>query len=231
MIEPTTTTARELRTAIARAARILYAAGMFGIDGQVGVREGETLWVNAPAANVAALTAHDVVAVDLTRDANEHHLLRAILARRPDVRAVAWGSPKYVVTLSLAGHALVPVDSLGSFLPETTPTYADRAPITTAGRAAKVADALGDGPAVVLRGAGLLVVAASLEEAVARLTSAEENARHQYQAALLGEPKALRGGELAEVARENWPAIVVRKHWHYRAETARKAGALDGVDA
>jgi HCOMODA/2-hydroxy-3-carboxy-muconic semialdehyde decarboxylase len=225
-----TTTARTLRTAIARAARVLHAAGTLGIDGCVGVRDGETLWINAPAANVATLTAHDVVAVDLTREGDEHHLLRAVFAARPDVRAVALGSPEYVVTLSLAGCALVPVDSIGSFLPETTPTYDDRRPIVTAARAAAVARALGEGPAVVLRGAGLLVVAATLEEAVARLTSAEENARHQYQAALLGEPKALRGSELAEVARENWPAIVVRKHWHYRSETARKAGALDGVD-
>jgi ribulose-5-phosphate 4-epimerase/fuculose-1-phosphate aldolase len=230
VIESTTMAARELRTAVARAVRILSSAGILGLDGQVGVRERETLWVNAPAANPATLTAHDVVAVDLTRTADDHHLLRAVFARRPDVHAVAWGSPEYVATLSLAGQALVPVDSIGSFLAETTPTYEDRRPITTAERAAALAETLGAGPAVVLRAAGLLVVAASVEEAVARLTSAEENARHQYRAALLGDPKVLRGAELAEVARENWPAIVVRKHWHYRSETARKAGAMEGVD-
>lgn len=229
MIE-TTTSSAAIRSTIAHAARILASAGLFGIDGTVAVRDGESMWVTGGEVHGAAVRARDVVRVALGDETTEHHLFREIFVRRPDAGAIVSSAPEYVVTLSVAGRPLVPVNSIGSFLLETTPLFEDQAPITTAARAAALAQRLGAGPAIVLRGRGLVIVAPNLETAVAWTTSAEENARHCYNAALLGEPATLRGAELQAVARENWTPVIVRKHWNYQAETARKAGALEGID-
>lgn len=228
-----------MRYEIAQAVRILNSAGLIGIDGTVSARDGEAMWINPRGTSPQAVTPADLVRVDL-RDGStiggdreppdEHHLHRAIFLRRADVGAIAHTAPEHVVALSIAGRALVPVNSIGSFLHETTPTFDEEIPITTAERAAAVAEALGDSPAIVLRGRGLVIAAPTVETALAWTTSAEENARHLYHAALLGEPVVLRGAELAAVARENWAPIIVRKHWNYQAETARKAGAFEGLD-
>ena len=228
-----------MRYEIAQAVRILCSGGVLGIDGAVSARDGETMWINARGTNPQAVTPSDVVRIAL-RDGStvegegeppeEYHLHRAIFARRSDVGAIAHSAPEHVVALSIAGRALVPVNSIGSFLFETTPAFAEEIPITTPERAAALADALGASPALVLRGRGLVIAAPTVETALAWTTSAEENARHLYHAALLGEPAVLRGDELAAVARENWAPIIVRKHWNYQAETARKAGAFDGID-
>jgi ribulose-5-phosphate 4-epimerase/fuculose-1-phosphate aldolase len=228
-----------MQHALAQAVRILHSAGLLGIDGAVSARDGNAMWINARGVNPQAVTPADFVRVDL-RDGStiegegeppdEHHLHRAIFMRRPDAGAIAHTTPEHVVALSIAGRALVPVNSIGSFLPETTPVFDEEIPVTTVERAAAVAEALGDSPALVLRGRGLVIAGPTVETALAWTTSAEENARHLYHAALLGDPAVLRGAELAAVARENWAPIIVRKHWNYQAETARKAGAFEGLE-
>ena len=97
-------------------------------------------------------------------------------------------------------------------------------------RGTAVAEILGDAPAIVLRGHGVVVVGATPEEALARYVCAEENARIQYKASALGAPHVLRGAELEFVRRETWTPVIVQKHWHYHEETARRSGAFDGIE-
>lgn len=227
---------------IARAVRILTSLGLMDMNGHVSARDAgtsNTMWINSRRASRTTLRAADVVPVDLTGgqrigegDAppSEFHIHRAILKHRPDVGGIVHSHPNFIVTLSIAGRTLVPVTGIGSFLPEEVPTFDDASLINTEARGEAVAKALGDGPAVVLRGHGVVVVGASVEEAVTRYACAEENARMQYNASLLGEPHALRGEELAFVRRENWTPIIAAKHWHYHDETARRNGAYEGLE-
>ena len=52
----------------------------------------------------------------------------------------------------------------------------------------------------------------------------------QYHAALLGEPRVLRGAELEATRRETWTPAIAAKHWNYHVKTAQRAGAFEGVD-
>ena len=227
---------------IARAIRILSAADLMNMNGHISARDATapgTMWINSRRASRTTLRAVDVVPVDLQtgmrigegdEPPSEFHIHRAILNRRPDVGAIVHSHPDHIVTLSIAGRTLQPVTGIGSFLPENVPTFDDANLINTEDRGEALAAVLGEAPAVVLRGHGVVVVGASVEEALAHYVCAEENARIQYLASMLDTPRVLRGEELAVVRRENWTPKIVAKHWHYHQETARQSGALEGIE-
>lgn len=227
---------------IARAVRILTSLGLMDMNGHVSARDarsGERMWINSRRASRSTLRYGDVVPVDLAsgfrlgegdEPPSESHIHRAIMRRRPDVGGVIHAHPHYIITLSIAGRTLLPVTGVGSFLPENVPVFNDASLINTEQHGEEVASLLGDGPALVLRGHGVVVVGADVEEALARYVCAEENARIQYEASLLGEPHILRGGELASVRRESWTPAITAKHWQYHEETAHSRGIFDGIE-
>jgi ribulose-5-phosphate 4-epimerase/fuculose-1-phosphate aldolase len=197
------------------------------------------MWINSRKASRSTLRASDVVPVDLAsgkrigegdEPPSEFHIHRAIFNRRSDVNAIVHTHPDYIVALSIAGIALSPVHVTGGFLPECVPVFDDPNLINTEERGERVAATLGDAAAVVLRGHGVVVVAGDIEAVVARTVCAEENARLQYIAASVGTPRTLAGEELATAAREWQVPAIMRKHWHYHEETARRLGALEGID-
>ncbi|MFN2460835.1 MAG: class II aldolase/adducin family protein [Candidatus Velthaea sp.] len=225
---------------VARAVRLLTAGGVMDMNGHASRRNGSTFLINSRKASRSTVRAGDIVEVDIAtgraadgadEPPSEVHIHREIFLRRPDVGAVVHAHPQYVLTLSVAGHDLVPVTSVGSFLPERTPVFDDANLINSAERGRAVAAALGDGCALVLRGHGLVITGATLEEAVVRFFCAEENARIQYRAALLGRPHVLTGAELDDLRDENWRPIILRKHWTYHLETARSRGTFAGLEA
>jgi L-fuculose-phosphate aldolase len=212
------------------------------MNGHVSARDGadpNTMWINSRRASRSTVTAKDVVPVDLSTgkplgDAaeppSEFHIHREIMRRRPDVGGIVHSHPEFIVTLSIAGRALAPVTGVGSFLPESVPVFDDANLVNTEERGAVIAEMLGDGPAIVFRGHGIVVVGATVEEALSRYVCAEDNARMQYHASLLGEPHVLRGAELEHVRRETWTSTIAEKHWNYHLKTAQRSGAFEGVD-
>jgi ribulose-5-phosphate 4-epimerase/fuculose-1-phosphate aldolase len=240
----TTATARavDYPRLVARAVRILHSLGLMDMNGHVSARAADapdTMWINSRRASRSTLGTGDVVRVDLPSNSrigigdeppSEYHIHRAIMRRRPDVGGIVHSHPEHIVTLSIAGHALAPVTGVGSFLPEDVPVFDDASLVNTEDRGEAIAELLADGPAVVLRGHGVVVVGPTVEEALARYVCAEENARVQYKASVLGKPHVLRGEELAFVRRENWTPSIVGKHWHYHEQTARRTGAFEGIE-
>ncbi len=226
---------------LAQAIRIVTHAGVMHASGHIAARDGDdpnVMWINSRKASRSTLTAGDIVPVDLRTGKrigegdeapSEFHIHRAIFNARPDVQAICHTHPDYVVALSIAGKTLHPVHPAGGFLPESAPLFDDANLINTEARGEAVARVLGQSCVAVLRGHGIVVVASSVEEVVMRTISAEDNARYQYIASAIGEPKIIRGEELAIAARDIMKPAVVRKHYHYHEENAKKAGALEGV--
>jgi L-fuculose-phosphate aldolase len=227
---------------IARAVRICNAAKVMDMNGHVSARDPDrpdVLWINSRKASRSTLTSADIVPVEIAtgkrigegdEPPSEFHIHTEIYKRRPDVGAVVHSHPEHILTLSVAGHALQPVSSTNPFLPEDGAAVFDSAVlINTIERGAAMANALGEGPAVILRQHGTVVAGATLEEAVVRMICAEDNARLQLGALRVGEPRYLRGEELAGIKRENLAPVIIRKFWHYHEESARVAGAFDGL--
>ena len=132
-------------------------------------------------SGLAATTAADVQAVPLrgSRDLgawrvpNELPIHAELMRRRPEVTAVVHAHPPAVVAFSLLDRPLVPIygayDIPGARLAAAgIPSWPRSALIATDELAAGMADALGDRPALLLRGHGLVAVAQGPpEEAVA----------------------------------------------------------------
>jgi ribulose-5-phosphate 4-epimerase/fuculose-1-phosphate aldolase len=232
----------DYRTLIARAIRILNSRGVMHKSGHVAARDAgdpNTMWINSRKASRSGVRAEDIVPVDLrtgerigTGDEapSEFHIHRAIFNARPDVGALCHTHPDYVVALSIAGKTLHPVHPVGGFLPESAPLFDDANLVNTEARGEALARVMGESPVVVLRGHGIVVAAKTVEEVVMRTIAAEDNARFQYIASAIGEPKIISGEELEIAARDIMKPVVIRKHWDYNEENARKAGALEGID-
>jgi L-fuculose-phosphate aldolase len=226
---------------VARAIRILNANGVMHMSGHVAARDGadpNVMWINSRQASRSTLTTRDIVRIDLrTGDSigggdeppSEFHIHRAIFNRRPEVGAIVHSHPLHVVALSVAGAPLLPVTIDGAFLGASTPVFDDAGHISTVERGELVANAIGNSPALVLRGHGMVVVGRSVEEASTRITLAEDNAHTQFLALAIGPVQRLRDDELAAVERMKASDKAVRKAFHYQEETARRSGALDGI--
>ena len=228
---------------VARAVRMLNHAGVMHMSGHLAVRDADDasrVWINSRKASRSTLTYADIVPVDLgngkrigagDEPPSEFPIHHAIFRRRPDVGAIVHTHTEHIIALSIVGIPLMPVHLPAGFLPERVPVFDDPNLMDTLERGELLADALGNAPVVVLRGHGVVVIGGSVEEAVARTVLAEENARLQCTALGLGkEPRTLVGKELALAAKQMTLPIVMKKHFHYHEETARSAGALDGVD-
>ena len=232
----------QYRRLVARALRIVNHAGVMHVSGHIAARDADephVMWINSRKASRSTLTAEDIIPVDLrtgerigTGDEapSEFHIHRAIFNARPDIGALCHTHPDYVVALSIAGKTLHPVHPVGGFLPESAPVFDDANLINTEARGELVARAMGASPVVVLRGHGIVVAGATVEEVVMRTIAAEDNARYQYIASAIGEPKIISGEELVIAARDIMKPVVVRKHYHYHEENATKNGALEGLD-
>ncbi len=227
---------------IARAVRILASSGLMDMNGHISVRDAgdpEVIWINSRRASRSTLRYGDVVPLDLRsgkrigngdEPPSEFHIHRKIMQRRPEVGAVLHAHPDHIVALSIVGHTLQPVTGIGSFLPESVPMFDDANLINSEERGEHVASLLGENSVLVLRGHGVVLVGATVEEVIVQYACAEANARIQYKAAALGAPRVLRGDELASVRRESWTAAIIAKHWHYHEETARRNDAFADME-
>lgn len=187
------------RQLVSDACRVLAARGLAdGILGHISLRvDSRTLLVRCRGPQERGLrhtTPSDIRLVDLDgREAipgeldgwsvpNELPLHTEVLRTRPDVTSVVHAHPPAVVAADLAGLAVRPV--VGAFdIPGTrlaaggVPVYPRGVLIRNRPLAAEMVQALGDRPAVLLRGHGLTSTGTGVQEAVLRALSIDTIAR------------------------------------------------------
>lgn len=158
----------------------------------------------------------------------ERYIHSEIYRQRPDVQAIVHSHSHSVIPFSISTCPLEPVFHIGAFLKSATPVFdiAERFGETdmlvrTAAQGAALAETLGQGAAVLMRGHGSVVVAPSLETAVARAVWLEANAKILLSARSLGPIKPLSVAE-AELASAVSDAQAGRA-WNLWAAEARKS--------
>ena len=114
----------------------------------------------------------------------EVRLHQQIYRRRPEVGGVVRSMPPQVMALSAARRTPLPRHGMGSYFLRQVPLWDDVQLVRSEEQAAGVVDALGDAPAVVMRGNGSVVCGPSLEAAVVLTWYLEDAAR--IDLALLG---------------------------------------------
>lgn len=203
VIETLTTTIREL----VDANHILFDQGVVDGFGHVSVRHPEQpdRFLLARSMAPALVTEKDVLEFDLDGKpvvANgpapylERFIHGEIYRKRNDVMSVVHSHSPSVVPFSVVtGTKLRPVCHMCGFLSEKgTPIFEIRdfaGPgsdllITSGKLGAALADSLGEGPAVLMRGHGSTVVGGSIRHAVFRAVYTEVGARLQMEAMRLG---------------------------------------------
>lgn len=169
----------EVTDAIATACRVMAASGLVEhVLGHISARHGDNhLLVRCRGpleAGLAATGPADIRRVPMVGPPgdlggwtapNELPIHRETLRRRPEVTAVAHAHPPAVVAASLLDDPLLPIygayDIPGARLAAGgIPAWDRSALVTTDELAGAMAEALGDRPVLILRGHGLVSVAA-----------------------------------------------------------------------
>jgi ribulose-5-phosphate 4-epimerase/fuculose-1-phosphate aldolase len=191
------------RRTVATACRIIAYRGLAeDVLGHVSVRRADGLLIRCrgPRERGLLFTELDEVRLvdgDGMTDApgyqapNELFIHTEVLRGRSDVRAVVHAHPPAVVAADLAGLPLRPI--VGAYnIPasrmamEGIPTYERSVLVNSPELGAELAEALGDRPACVMRGHGIVTVGVSVQQAVSRAVAIDALARITLQASIGG---------------------------------------------
>lgn len=210
------------------ALRILESNGIIDFNGHVSVRHGSGCLVNSGRSVRSALTDADIIAVDAEGKAAagveappmEIPIHTEVYRRRPDVGAVVHGHPIGSTLLSSTGTPYLPVFPQGALL-GSLPVLPSPLSINRPELGRALAEALADGPAVLLLAHGVVVVGPDLRTATVLALYLEENARRQCLSAPLGKPYVLSADEVAACRANLDKPNLFAKAWDYYAAKLR----------
>jgi L-fuculose-phosphate aldolase len=210
----------QTRADIVEIGRRLYARGLIGgNEGNVSVREGDTLWVTPAGVCKGFLSSDMIVPTDLEgrprdggRASTEVLVHAAVYRRRPDVRAVVHAHPPAATGFAAAG---IPLDR-----PLTAEAVVTLGPVpvipygmpSTSALARHVGDAICSAQAILMANHGALTVGEDVFRAWERMETLEQLARVSLVTRLLGRDMALGAGDVqrlvAAQARAGYPPPV-----------------------
>jgi L-fuculose-phosphate aldolase len=213
----------QARKKLVQGLSILERLGIVDFNGHVSQRGANgSLLINSGNSVRSRLATADLVATDLRGAADpgqaappaELPLHLAIYNRRPDVGAIVHGHPKWSTLLSSTGTQYEVTFAQGALLGQV-PVFLSPRSVNNAETAAEVADALGDGHAVLLRAHGSVVAARNLQEAVVLAIYLEMNAERQVAATALGGAYVFSPGEVEACRRALSKPALFEKCWNY----------------
>jgi HCOMODA/2-hydroxy-3-carboxy-muconic semialdehyde decarboxylase len=142
----------------------------------------------------------------------EVRLHREIYRARPDVAGVVRSMPPQLMALSTLRRTPKIRHGFGAYFYPGIPLWDDPQLIRDDGAAVELAGLLGQGRAVMMRGNGLIVAGASLEEAVVLTWYAEDAARVEL-AVQSAEGPVFDAGEAAK--RAVWSGRIMERMWDF----------------
>lgn len=180
--------------------RILGERLASGAGGNISARHADFMLISPSGLSLEEVEPPQFVQVDIRRGevlngglmpSSEVLMHLSCYRRRPDLRAVVHVHPQFVIALTSSGHDLKPMFAdaiiyLGRRIP-----HIDYITVTTPQLAQAVEIAVVAANCIVLRNHGVVAVGESLKEAFWRCCTAEEAARIQLLATLVGKPRFL----------------------------------------
>ncbi len=205
---------------VRKAARALADAGLVHAYGHCSLRLDDLHFLVCAALPMGRIADEPgrVVALDGPLPdgvLGEVRVHREIYRRRPAVGGVCRIMPPATMALSTAGLVPRPRHGIGAYF-DRLPFWDDPRLLRDDDAAARLADALGDAPAVVMRGNGAVTVGDGLEQAVTLAWFLEDAARVERDTRAMGlsaESGLLSADEIA--ARQLWSGGVAERMWHH----------------
>ena len=145
----------------------------------------------------------------------EAWLHAAIMKAKPRVNAIARIHARGANIFSVSDRKLEPVHNHGSFFAGGVPVFSKPDLISNETLGTEVADALGDQPAILLRGNGQVTVGRTIPEAVMMAIYLEEAAQILYGALQIGTPIPLTLTENQQRQTEALPPVDLERAWRF----------------
>jgi len=153
----------------------------------------------------------------------EAWLHAAIMKAKPRVNAITRIHARGANIFSVCDRKLEPVHNHGSFFAGGVPVFSKPDLISNQTLGTEVADALGDQPAILLRGNGQVTVGRTIPEAVMMAIYLEEAAQILYGALQIGTPIPLTLTENQQRQTEALPPVDLERAWRFfKRQVGRK---------
>lgn len=232
----------QLREQVALACRMIALEGYVDLTlGHVSAREpgSRTIWIKRKGPALDEVETEDVIPLDLddpgALEAPEYHLESVmhteVYRLRPDVGSVIHGHPLYATALGstdatlmmLTHDAVLFADGIGEF---------DEGPdlVTDQERGARVAVALGDKRAALLRNHGVVIAGEDVRWTVLTAVVLERAIRFQSIAGSLGAPRPISQSDARTLKPQKYRAAFMDEYWTAwirRVERARTPGEVE----
>ena len=217
----------DVRQQLVDCIRMLEQSDIIDYNGHCSIRLDENRFlINMGSCQRSSLTVNDLCIVDL--DANqlegraaaplERHLHCGIYRVRPEVKAIVHAHPKWSTFLTMTGHEYKPVYAQGSLV-YPVPLLDSPNSINNRPMADRLAAALGNRPAALMKSHGAVTVGRDIVEAFVLANYMEENAYRQYMALQIGKPYAFSDEEISLCREKLWNAGLFQRTWdHFRAK-------------
>ena len=176
-----------------------------------------------PRMGLALAQENDLLTINMAGDRvegghaspSEAWLHTAIMKSKPRVNVVIRFHGRVANMFSVTDRKLEPVHNHGSFFAGGVPVFSKPDLITTQQLGNEVAQLLGDGPAVLLRGNGQVTVGRTIPEAVMMAIYLEEAAEILYGALQIGTPVPLTLDESKRRQVEALPPVDLERAWNF----------------
>jgi ribulose-5-phosphate 4-epimerase/fuculose-1-phosphate aldolase len=210
------------------AIRMLERAEYIDHNGHCSARrDADSFYINSGASVRGALTAEDIVAVDLdgkpvdggnVKPPLEFPIHAEVYRARPMVNAVFHTHPQWSTYLTMCGVEQKVVYAQASLL-GGMPVMDSPMSVNTRPMGEKMVAVMGENPVVLLKAHGVVAAAESILECFAYAAYVEENARRQYMAMQIGEPYVFSVDEQAACRAKLRTPSLFKKTWdHYRSK-------------
>jgi len=206
------------------ACRILSQQRLVEGFGHVSARlPGSAGFLITPRIALAEVEEPDLITMNLRGEVMEGRqpapfeawLHTAIMKSKPRVNAVARIHARLANIFSVTDRKLEPVHNHGSFFAGGVPLFQRPDLISSEALGDEVARALGDKPAILLRGNGQVTVGKTIPEAVMMAIYLEEAAEILYGALQIGKPIALTADESRQRQLEALPPVDMERAWSF----------------
>jgi ribulose-5-phosphate 4-epimerase/fuculose-1-phosphate aldolase len=215
---------KQLKQDIVSASRILSQQKLVEGFGHVSARiAGTDHFLITPRIGLALVKKTELLTMDLAGAVIdgaqpapfEAWLHAAIMKAKPRVNAIARIHARGANIFSVADRKLEPVHNHGSFFAGGVPVFSKPDLISNETLGTEVADALGDQPAILLRGNGQVTVGRTIPEAVMMAIYLEEAAQILYGALQIGTPIPLTLTENQQRQTEALPPVDLERAWRF----------------
>lgn len=212
----------DLKRELWQGCMILYKAGLVRETGHLSVRISPDRFLMPPRKSPGFIKPEEILTFDgqgrliegKGEPNSETPMHLAVYHQRPDVISVAHTHSDMSVVLGVVGEPLRPVHKDGGMFGPLVNIFDEVGLIQTSEKAKRMADALRDKMALLLRGHGAVIAGDSIKKTVIGAIRLEYCARLQVMAMSIGKPYYFSAEECADSHRK----FNLKRAWEYYIE-------------